>query len=186
MQKSIRDLPLFCVKKISGMTPVVLGQRRIISAGSPATPMVKKPIQNPCYRVASGSIRRAGTDTVRTAAPIKLFAGNRFFPNACLPYPEEGFQPPMALALEEFLRAVEIARPKIGSPSAKSVYPLPLARIYLLSSSMRRSGASARFRSGSGKVISGAMFLSAACAFSSVFIFMNRHSAQAHDRSARR
>ncbi|MEY2530081.1 MAG: hypothetical protein QOI96_166, partial [Verrucomicrobiota bacterium] len=49
---------------------------------------------------------------------------------------------------------------------------------YLLSSSMRKIGASARLRSGSGKIISGSILSSAACAFSSVFIFMNRHSPQ--------
>src|SRR6266404_9883377 len=49
---------------------------------------------------------------------------------------------------------------------------------YLLSSSMRRIGISARLRTGSGKVISGSMFNSASYAFSNVFIFMNRHSPQ--------
>src|SRR5262249_20586261 len=49
---------------------------------------------------------------------------------------------------------------------------------YLLSSSMRRIGISARLRTDSGKVISGSMFKSASYAFSKVFIFMNRHSPQ--------
>src|SRR5207249_9786451 len=49
---------------------------------------------------------------------------------------------------------------------------------YLLSSSMRRIGSSARLRNGSAKVISGSMFKRASYAFSSVFIFMNRHSPQ--------
>ena len=42
----------------------------------------------------------------------------------------------------------------------------------------RRIGISARLRNDSGKVISGSMFSSALYAFSSVFIFMNRHSLQ--------
>src|SRR5437762_11646199 len=49
---------------------------------------------------------------------------------------------------------------------------------YLLSSSMRRIGSSARLRNGSAKVISGSMFKRVSYAFSSVFIFMNRHSLQ--------
>src|SRR5213075_3497848 len=49
---------------------------------------------------------------------------------------------------------------------------------YLLSSSMRRIGSSARLRNGSAKVIFGSMFRRASYAFSSVFIFMNRHSPQ--------
>src|SRR5215831_4431095 len=51
-------------------------------------------------------------------------------------------------------------------------------RAYLLSSSIRRIGISARLRTGSDKVISGSMFNSASYAFSNVFIFMNRHSPQ--------
>ena len=43
---------------------------------------------------------------------------------------------------------------------------------------MRRIGASARFRSGSGNTISGFMCSKASNAFCSVFIFMNRHSPQ--------
>src|SRR5437667_6078785 len=47
---------------------------------------------------------------------------------------------------------------------------------YLLSSSIRKIGNSAHLRIDSGSVISGSMLRSALYAFSSVFIFMNRHS----------
>src|SRR5438876_10422503 len=49
---------------------------------------------------------------------------------------------------------------------------------YLLSSSIRRIGNSARLRIDFGSAISGSMFRSALYTFSSVFIFMNRHSTQ--------
>src|SRR5215470_18483766 len=52
------------------------------------------------------------------------------------------------------------------------------AGCYLLNSSIRRMGSSARLLTGSGRMISGSMFKSASYAFSSVFIFMNRHSPQ--------
>src|SRR4029077_17350401 len=65
-------------------------------------------------------------------------------------------------------------------PGATWSFPRPARASYryLLSASIRRMGSSARLRDGSGQVISGSMFKSASYAFSSVFIFMNRHSPQ--------